>query len=240
MQKLQRSSQPFMVVTSAATGRSGPESPGAQVETGAAEMSNSVRAVGGAPAICSNSSAGSSDMLSGPTTKSTWRIRPRSFSPSCCATHPATATTRSGRPAFTVASFPTSLRSFCSAFSRTLHVLKTIEIGVVRRFHGDAAGRAEHPRDPVGVVHVHLAAERSKDVAKVHVGGRDDSTLAWLSRFERFEEWPRAISLPVPCKNPQSYRSARRSREPPWRSPRHLRLARSTPPTRQGSLTRAR
>ncbi len=113
-----------MVVTKAVTGAR-PGS-GAAVRKRGAATSKTVRATGGAPPICSRTSAGSSGTLSGPTTRSTCRMRARSLSPSCCAMQPATAMTRSGLLLLRGASLPTSLRSFCSAFSRTLHVLKTM------------------------------------------------------------------------------------------------------------------
>ena len=71
----------------------------------------------------------------------------RSCSPSCWATQPATASTISGRARFKGASFPTSLRSFCSAFSRTLQVLKTTRSAASSRFRPRPAvtGRAPPP-----------------------------------------------------------------------------------------------
>ena len=92
--------------------------------------------------------------------------RSRSFSPSCWATHPATAMTSSGRARFfSGASFPTSLRSFCSAFSRTLHVLKTTRSASSERRLGVQPCAPQDLGHAVGVVDVHLAAERRDDEA---------------------------------------------------------------------------
>src|SRR5580658_6297228 len=122
MQNEQRSSQPFMVVTNALTGAS--PGRGLAARKRGDSRSKTVRARGGSPPRWATTRAGISARLSGPTTRSTCGMRCRSFSPSCCATQPAMQMTRSGRARFRRASLPASLRSFCSAFSRTLHVLR--------------------------------------------------------------------------------------------------------------------
>ena len=122
MQNEHRSSQPFIVVTNAV---GAPDSTPFAVRKRGLSVSNTVRAAGGEPSAISSSRRGSSGMLSGPTTRSIAGMRLRSFSPSCCATHPATTSNISRRARFCLARRPTSLRSFCSAFSRTLHVLRT-------------------------------------------------------------------------------------------------------------------
>jgi hypothetical protein len=123
MQYVQRSLQPFITVTNALTGvRPGSAAPAKKC--GAAK-SNSVRTTGWLAASASSSSLGSSGMLSGPSTKSMSGMRLSSASPSCWATQPATAIVSSGRSRLSSAMRPTSLRSFCSAFSRMLQVLSS-------------------------------------------------------------------------------------------------------------------
>ena len=80
-----------------------------------------------------------------------------------------------GRARFSGASVPTSLRSFCSAFSRTLHVLKTMTSRLGVRTRPRSSRRAQDLVHAIGVVHVHLAAERV-DVKACRLTARD---LPW-------------------------------------------------------------
>ena len=73
-----------------------------------------------------------------------------------------------GRARFSGESLPTSLRSFCSAFSRTLHVLRTTRSACSGAGATAPAVGAEHLLHAVRVVDVHLAAEGVDEVATGH------------------------------------------------------------------------
>ena len=62
-------------------------------------------------------------MPSLPATRRTWRLK--SFSPSCWATQPVTATSTRGELPVTCRMRPRVLMTFCSGFSRTEQVLTT-------------------------------------------------------------------------------------------------------------------
>ena len=108
--------------------------------------------------LARSSSVGSDPTLCVPNTTSTHgarrRISPRSF----CARQPPTAICMPGRFAFTDARWPRLPYSLLSAFSRTAQVLKTTTSAGLAGDRHSVPGLLEQPGQPLGVVHVHLAA----------------------------------------------------------------------------------
>ncbi len=122
MQYAQKLLQPRMIETNAFTPSTGlcacPYSSSSMVSVWAVATTPALR-----PAPTSPMSSLSLWMLCGPKTRSRYGALLRSAFPCCCATQPLTAIIRPGFSSFSALNLPSVEYTFCSALSRTEHVL---------------------------------------------------------------------------------------------------------------------
>ena len=105
-----------------------------------------------------SSSVGSEPMLWVPNTTSTHGARFSTASRSFCARQPPTAICMSGLACLRGTRWLMLPYSLLSAFSRTAQVLNTTTSASAPSAARSVSGRLEQPGEPLGVVHVHLAA----------------------------------------------------------------------------------